>query len=952
MSEQAVTTSSSVEADDERGIHPRTSNIYPRSESHAEHKMINENDHYFNGDNGDGNDNGDNGDNNDTDDNDDNDDENDNNDNGDNNDNIDNNDERYNDPSDDNGNSEDNDDNDDNDDESKKDDEDYDAISILNEVEGISPSGKRKYNYIKRKRRITPSPHRQTDWLSTLDSMSEPKLRRMSCCKRMKCFRNVPYDYYVQRCRHINSSSSSVRKTILTSMIDADKNFIFNGKPVCVRFMKKSFHFSTEFLARDRRQIEKEDLGGEQISANNYLPAKSSSSSSTPENLYRTSPHRDAILSFLIRLGEDCSEKMPDKSELHLPFFQKKEVYSLFVSEYKKLYSDSEPTSHYFMTIWKHNCRHIKVRKATRFTICDTCEEIRSGMKEALVSGSKMDHLLNRRSIHLKMVNDERMEYQKKKDRARLNPSEYCSIIIDGADQRAYGLPHFVTKTKEQKGLAMKLKVIGLLEHDLQNVLHIFTMTEEHETGANHVVECIHRFLNSRRNRGVLPRILFVQMDNCTRENKNRYLLSYLESLVSLDLFDVVEAGFLPKGHTHEDVDQCFSQSSCRLKHKNAFTILQMHKELSQINRGKTEVSHVKRIVNWSGLCDTERCVQGINNFTQYRYFKFSRSFQEEAERTAPYSTTCHVRLNCYENWRSLCKARKNQKCSGFLKFCPDLRKVPPLKIKCAEGKDKVLLRLISEEGRINNSDVMLELHELKNFVFQARVDQFHWDLSSTIETSRCELYNGTVDATEEDPAASDGDGILDVDDEISPLHIQNGEQEATIEAGTSVNHQNNSTGSTVPADLNQIRLARNTHMVRDRAALQPSSKFTYVLGSFVAVQPDTSEAEDGEGSSQPTFWVGKILSLTKKANESFARKLRIHWYSPNKIEDPLQSEYYPLYEAKSKKTIGGNARKLSRKELKTPWTDDIDTDAVLVSFSALTKKQQLPFSVRRKLST
>lgn len=821
-------------------------------------------------------------------------------------------------------------------------DEDYEVSESdidHDSAPGTTHTGKRKYKYVKRKRKVRSSPALRAGWFSTLDSMSQAKLRRMVCCKKFQCFKNVPYDYFIQRCRHIISSSPSVRRNILNSMIDAEKNFVFNGKQVCVRFMKQSFHFSTEFLARDRKNHHLNELTEEQISTNECITTMTSSTSSRSgsESIYRSSPHKDAILSFLLRLGEDCSEKMPDTNELHLPFFQKKEVYCLFLSEYKKLYSDPAPTSHYFMFIWKHNCQHIKVRKVSRFTICDICEEIRSGMKEALVKGFKVDRLLARRSAHLKIVNDERMEYQKKKDRSRLNPSDYCSIIIDGADQRAYGLPHFTTKTKEQKGLAMKLKVIGLLEHDVQNVLHVYTMTEEHETGANHVIECIHRFLNTRRNKSPLPRTLFVQMDNCTRENKNRYVLSYFESLVALDIFDVIEIGFLPKGHTHEDVDQCFSQSACRLRQNNALNILQMHQELSQINRGFVEVSHIKRIVNWSGLCENESCIYGINNFTQYRYFKFSRSFQDDLDHGSPYSTICHVRLNCYEAWTPLVRPRKSQKPHGFLKVCPDIRKVPPLNIKCPEGEQKVILRLQSEEGRVNNSDVMQDLHELRRFVFQSRVDQFHWDTSSTIETSRCDMYH-VVD-NDNSIIPSNGDDMLNDVDEIQPSNV-------AINEGDDSNN--------LEIEMNPSTLEQEEDRKKTKAGgvpdLQPSSKFTYVPGSFVAVQPDGDESNRCPELSS-TFWIAKVVSIKKNENESFVRHLKVHWYSPQRQEAPLQSEYYPLYETKVTKSRGGNARKFSRKDLKTAWTDEIDTDSVLVTFDSLTKRHLLPLAVRKKLS-
>lgn len=41
----------------------------------------------------------------------------------------------------------------------------------------------------------------------------------------------------------------------------------------------------------------------------------------------------------------------------------------------------------------------------------------------------------------------------------------------------------------------MKVRLIGVLENRLLNTLHLYTMTEEHERGANHIVEAVHRFL-------------------------------------------------------------------------------------------------------------------------------------------------------------------------------------------------------------------------------------------------------------------------------------------------------------------------------------------------------------------------------------------------------------------------------------------------------------------------
>lgn len=55
------------------------------------------------------------------------------------------------------------------------------------------------------------------------------------------------------------------------------------------------------------------------------------------------------------------------------------------------------------------------------------------------------------------------------------------------------------------------------------------------------------------------------QLNNCTRENKTWHMLAYLENLVDLGFFQIVEYTFLPIGHTDKDIDQPFSRASQQL---------------------------------------------------------------------------------------------------------------------------------------------------------------------------------------------------------------------------------------------------------------------------------------------------------------------------------------------------------------------------------------------------
>lgn len=70
------------------------------------------------------------------------------------------------------------------------------------------------------------------------------------------------------------------------------------------------------------------------------------------------------------------------------------------------------------------------------------------------------------------------MEYKKKKHCATAWCVEFCSIIIDEADQSAFDIPHFTVKTKAKKGWFSKVKLFGLLMHVASNRFYLYTLTD------------------------------------------------------------------------------------------------------------------------------------------------------------------------------------------------------------------------------------------------------------------------------------------------------------------------------------------------------------------------------------------------------------------------------------------------------------------------------------------
>lgn len=85
----------------------------------------------------------------------------------------------------------------------------------------------------------------------------------------------------------------------------------------------------------------------------------------------------DSIIVLLERLVSSKAKKMPDNGEQYLPFFDEKDVHSVFQREFSVLHRDvSCPTFSKFTSIWSNPCSWIKVGKPNIFTKCINCEQL------------------------------------------------------------------------------------------------------------------------------------------------------------------------------------------------------------------------------------------------------------------------------------------------------------------------------------------------------------------------------------------------------------------------------------------------------------------------------------------------------------------------------------------------------------------------------------------------
>ena len=193
----------------------------------------------------------------------------------------------------------------------------------------------------------------------------------------------------------------------------------------------------------------------------------------------------------------------------------------------------------------------------------------------------------------------ERQKYYKHVEKAKRHPSKYLSTIIDGMDQSKTNLPHFSQKAKKVAGMTiLKTHLTAVLTHG-HGIWGFFDICQWPHA-SNLTINLLLKVMTNLKNS--LPKVWYLQMDNCGRENKNRFVLAFCCYLVQLGLFKKIKIGFLMVGHTHEDVDQVFSRFSSWLNRHAAITLDKLINGFSDSYTPKPRgyiVEHIFDITSW-----------------------------------------------------------------------------------------------------------------------------------------------------------------------------------------------------------------------------------------------------------------------------------------------------------------------------------------------------------------
>ena len=127
-------------------------------------------------------------------------------------------------------------------------------------------------------------------------------------------------------------------------------------------------------------------------------------------------------------------------------------------------------------------------------------------------------------------------------------------MIIDGMDQKKTCLPHFQRLPKDiGDEWLVQIHLVGCLTYCQTIRPQVFLTYPNIHNDPNLTVTVMHRVLQSWS--GLLPPVLYVQLDNTARENKNSIVFGYLSMLVERGIFKKIKVNFLLVGHTHDHID-------------------------------------------------------------------------------------------------------------------------------------------------------------------------------------------------------------------------------------------------------------------------------------------------------------------------------------------------------------------------------------------------------------
>lgn len=304
---------------------------------------------------------------------------------------------------------------------------------------------------------------------------------------------------------------------------------------------------------------------------------------------------------------------------------------------------------------------HVRFPKDTALGTCDECATFRADLLKTSLSQQRREALQAELYQHRANAAQERLQYAERQELAKPKNPDVLSCAFDGA--AAVSFPCTWPPSKQEARHNMQVPLYGLKWHNWSRPVLAFS-PPAFTHNVNFVItffanELAKLFEAAKKNPNLYgkdfnPRTLYIQCDNTTRENKNKYLFHFLALLVKNKYFDTIELNMLPVGHTHIDIDGIFGmlRTGRKVVENNCFTLPEYMASISDPKKrvtplvAKEDVGVLGGVWNFAAVLGEEDIV----NITRYRAFRFQRindsvhiNYRENCLPTTPWCCTFNL---------------------------------------------------------------------------------------------------------------------------------------------------------------------------------------------------------------------------------------------------------------------------------------------------------------------
>lgn len=224
------------------------------------------------------------------------------------------------------------------------------------------------------------------------------------------------------------------------------------------------------------------------------------------------------------------------------PFVKQSNFYKLFKEKFGSHRNDK-------------SLPHVRISKYSTHSVCPQCVALASYQKSCKTQ-LELELCKSMKFKHKQRYGLARRRICELQEMAVTYPRDHLFISLDGMDNRKSDLPKFQQNVKNlgnfQKlpsHITGAIVTSGLYPEKMKNFF--FINHNQYEQGSNMIITIIYHLLQSfLLEHKKFPKYLHINADNCGRENKNRYVFTYLAALVELGIFSEITMDFLVVGHT------------------------------------------------------------------------------------------------------------------------------------------------------------------------------------------------------------------------------------------------------------------------------------------------------------------------------------------------------------------------------------------------------------------